>query len=247
MSVATPVRAVPAVSVTVLGGFGVRAGDEAVAVAPSAQRVVALLALHQRPLQRIYVASTLWIDSSEAHATASLRTALWRVRLPHGSLVQATGRTLALAPAVHVDLWELSASARDAVHGQDLPSPAQIDALCDAAEVLPDFYDDWAIIAREQFRHARLHALEELCERLAAAERFAEATSTGLAAVAAEPLRESAHRTLIRAHLAEGNVSEALRQFQLYRGLLRRELGLEPSPAIRRLVERCASRDAAVT
>jgi hypothetical protein len=33
-------------------------------------------------------------------------------------------------------------------------------------------------------------------------------------------LRESAHRCLIRAHLAEGNVSEAHRQVEAYQALL---------------------------
>jgi DNA-binding SARP family transcriptional activator len=47
--------------------------------------------------------------------------------------------------------------------------------------------------------------------------------------VAVEPLRESAHRALIGAHLAEGNRVEALRQLARLRHLLREELGVEPS------------------
>lgn len=37
----------------------------------------------------------------------------------------------------------------------------------------------------------------------------------------ADPLRESAHRLLVAVHLAEGNVSAALDQFDAYRRLLR--------------------------
>jgi DNA-binding SARP family transcriptional activator len=59
----------------------------------------------------------------------------------------------------------------------------------------------------------------------------------GLAAVSGEPLRESAHRTLIHAHLAEGNPGEAVRQYHLYRRLLADELAIEPSAAIRALVQ----------
>jgi DNA-binding SARP family transcriptional activator len=53
-----------------------------------------------------------------------------------------------------------------------------------------------------------------------------------------EPLRESAHSTLIEMHLAEGNRSEAWRQFQRCRRLLREELGVEPSDSMRLLLER---------
>ena len=81
-----------------------------------------------------------------------------------------------------------------------------------------------------------VHALEAQCRRLTETRRFGAAVQAGLAAVAGEPLRESAHRTLIHAHLAEGNPGEAVRQYHLYRRLLAGELAIEPSAAIRELV-----------
>ncbi|HEX9311675.1 MAG TPA: bacterial transcriptional activator domain-containing protein, partial [Actinomycetota bacterium] len=72
---------------------------------------------------------------------------------------------------------------------------------------------------------------------MAASGRFAEAVESGLAAVAAEPLRESAHRCLINAYLAEGNAGEAIRQFVRYRDLLRAELDLAPSEQIELLFD----------
>jgi DNA-binding SARP family transcriptional activator len=92
------------------------------------------------------------------------------------------------------------------------------------------------LIERERFRQLRLYALETLCERFTAAGRIAEATQAGLAAVACEPLRESSHRALVKAHLADGNAGEALRQYRLYRELVRTQLGLEPSPRMDELV-----------
>ncbi len=53
-----------------------------------------------------------------------------------------------------------------------------------------------------------------------------------MTAVAVEPLRESAQRALVAAHLAEGNRTESLRSFEVYRRVLRRELGVEPSPEL---------------
>jgi hypothetical protein len=41
---------------------------------------------------------------------------------------------------------------------------------------------------------------------------------------------------LIAAHVAEGNVGEALRQYRLCCGLLRRDLDVAPSPMLRALV-----------
>ncbi|WP_086663427.1 bacterial transcriptional activator domain-containing protein [Lentzea kentuckyensis] len=49
-------------------------------------------------------------------------------------------------------------------------------------------------------------------------------------------MRESAHRTLVEPHLADGNPAQAVRQYQSYRELLRAQLGLEPSPHIHDLM-----------
>ena len=91
------------------------------------------------------------------------------------------------------------------------------------------WYDEWLLLERERLRQMRLHALEALAEQLVIAGDLPAAVHAALAAVAIDPLRESAHRALIRAHLAEGNRVEALRQLARLRHLLREELGVEPS------------------
>jgi DNA-binding SARP family transcriptional activator len=65
--------------------------------------------------------------------------------------------------------------------------------------------------------------------RLTDADRLAEAAVPALAAVRAEPLRESSRAALIRVHMAEGNQSAAIGEFERYRVLLHAELGLEPT------------------
>ena len=57
-----------------------------------------------------------------------------------------------------------------------------------------------------------------------------------LAAVQADTLRDSAHESLIRACLAQGNRHEAYTHYTTYRRVLREELGLDPSPALGRLL-----------
>ncbi len=104
-------------------------------------------------------------------------------------------------------------------------------------DLLPDWYDDWAVVESEEWRQLRLHALDTLAERLTAAGRYADATSAALAAVKAEPLRETAHASLIRVYVAEGNRAEALAAYERYRAVLKEDLGLEPSPRIEALIK----------
>jgi DNA-binding SARP family transcriptional activator len=210
------------------------------------QRLVAFLALHNRPLLRLYVAGNLWLDSNEEHANANLRTALWRLHRLGFDLVDATRTHLSLAPGAVVDLHELSDGAREIIRHETAPSHAKLDAILRGGDLLPDWYDEWVIVEREHFRQLRLLALETLCSDLAASGSYAGAVEAGLACVAAEPLRESAHRALIGAHLVAGNRVEALRQYRLYEALVRDELGVEPSAALRHMFE-SPSGDGSVT
>lgn len=217
---------------TLLGGFGLACNGEPVTVPMSAQRVLAFIALHDHPLQRAYVAGSLWLDSSEARAHANLRSALWRLGRNGRALVGTRDQQLRIGAEVSVDVREIETAIRGMLAGGDVA----LSAGSLGADLLPDWYDDWVVLDRERFRQLRLHALEVLCERLTEAGRLGEALDAGLAAVAGEPLRESAHRALVRVHLAEGNTAEALRQYRLFRRLLREQLGLEPSAQIEQLL-----------
>ena len=81
-----------------------------------------------------------------------------------------------------------------------------------------------------------VHEAEARARRLAGLGRYADAVEAAMAAVRGEPLRESAHRTLIGVHLAEGNRHRALCQYHEYCQLMRSELDLDPSPPITELV-----------
>jgi DNA-binding SARP family transcriptional activator len=225
----------PGVVLALLESFELRFRGRSVLLPRSAQRVLAFLALHDRLLVRDYVAGMLWLDATEDRAHASLRSALWRLGRPGFPLVEATSRHLRLASGVAVDLREATSLAHRLVDCAAEPKGLE-DCLPLCHDVLPDWYEEWVLVERERFRQLRLHALDALCEQLTAAGRFAPAIEAGMAAVAAEPLRESAHQRLIEAHLAEGNRGEAIRQYCLCRRLLRDRLGLRPSNQLASLV-----------
>jgi DNA-binding SARP family transcriptional activator len=177
------------------------------------------------------------MDTTEQRAAANLRTALWKMRRDRDGLLESVGSYLQLSPKVEVDLALLVASARRLIGS----SPAMHEGDANVAglmgDLLPDWDEDWILFERERLRQLQVHALEALCGRLSRIGRHGEAIDAGQAAVAAEPLRESAQRTLIAAHLAEGNVNEARRQYEMFRALLLENLCIEPSADLRNLVQ----------
>jgi len=226
-------------TLSVLGSFRFRAGDATPALPSGSQRLLALLALRDRAVTRLMIAGTLWPNSSEQHASASLRSALTRLRGAARDAVNVSDLDLSLAPSVSVDIRESKLFAHellepDATNLEPEATTAAIASL--SADLLPDWYEDWVLIETEQWRQLRLHALEAMAANLAAAGRWAEAIGAAQAAIRGEPLRETSHAALIRVFLAEGNQTEALGQFERYRTLLNTELSLEPTTQISDLV-----------
>ncbi len=219
---------------TLLGAFDLSVGGESIPLPMNGQRVLVFLALHGRSLLRPFVAGSLWLDSSEDRAAGSLRSALWRLNRRH-RFVETDGERLQLSPDVAVDVDAAAAEARRLLDPNETGCPTT-DGILLRRDLLPDWYDDWVAVERERFRQLRVHALERLCDRLVDADRFGEAIEAGLAAMKSEPLRESAHRALVRAHLAEGNCNEAIAQYRRFKQLLNDELRLAPSPKMEALI-----------
>lgn len=215
-----------------LGGFELWVGGRNVAVPARSQRVLAFVALADPPVGRARLVTTLWPNVDSRRAAANLRSALWRLPAEARGLVVADRSHLRLA-GVRCDVDEMSERGRRLVAGEDVD---ELDVEPFLSDLLPTWYDDWVLDERERRRSIRLAALEALSRRLTRADQFAAAIEAALAAIAADPLRETAQRALIEAHLAEGNQHEALRQYERYRDLLAAELAVEPPAEIRRLV-----------
>jgi DNA-binding SARP family transcriptional activator len=203
------------------------------AVPEGSKRLLGFVALHRRRIDRRQVAGALWPCGGDDRAAGNLRSALWRLRCADIDVLDADKWTLGLHEGVAVDVRDVHAWAGRLINGTpgvgDLAvRPSWVDAL----DLLPGWCEDWVLYERERLRQRTLHALESLSRRLAEAGRAADAVDAALLAVAAEPLRESAQRALVEAHMAEGNRAEALRTYETYRRLLRRELDVDPSPAL---------------
>jgi DNA-binding SARP family transcriptional activator len=239
---ASPVR------LCLLGGFQLFIDGEGVVVPASSQRVLACLGLHTRPQPRPQLARIIWAELTDQRAIANLRAALWKLHAVRGQVIAARNDRLSLREDVGVDVadvreraWELLDSARDTRVGVLAESAELLDLFSN--DVLPSWEDDWVVFERERIRQLRIHAIEALSMRLRRENRHAEAIEAGLVAVAADPLRETAQRALIEAHLAEGNTMDARRQFDSFCALLSKDLGVLPSPALSALIARRTSGD----
>jgi len=222
--------------VTLLGGFRLTIEEQEVAVPASTQRIIALLALRGRS-GRSRLAGSLWPETTELRALASLRTAIWRANQVAPGLVESAHDSLSLVDDVEVDVTRLVRTAHDVMEGRatfalDSPGLRYVEG-----DLLPDWTDEWLVVDRERLRQLRLHVLDILAGQLADRGLFGLAMDVALAALQADTLRESAHRAVIRIHLAEGNHHEAMHAYRECCAVLSRELGLQPSAETSRLVE----------
>jgi DNA-binding SARP family transcriptional activator len=223
--------------VHLLGRPYVSQGATTCTVGDGGLRLLAFLAINCGEHERRYVASRLWPDVDDLRGAGNLRSALWRLNAVGLGLVVADKSCVGLRESAQVDVHLLADWAARLITGAR--SPADLVVLpwtFGALEMLPGWDDDWVTFERERLRQRLLHAIECMSRELVGAGRTAEAVEAALIAVCADPLRESAQRVLIEAHLAEGNRYEAATCFREHRRLIGRELGVEPSAALASLV-----------
>jgi DNA-binding SARP family transcriptional activator len=199
-------------------------------VPEGSKRLLAFVALRQGRVERRHAAGMLWPTCDDQRAAGNLRSALWRLRGAGIDIVASDKWALELRDGVQVDVLLSLEWANRLIRNLALPADLTLEAgRIDGLDLLPGWYDDWAVIERERVRQRMLHALEALSTALVVVGRYAEAIEVAMTAVNAEPLRESAQRILLEAHAAEGNWVEVRRSHDHYRDLARRELGVEPS------------------
>jgi len=229
--------ATPQLQLHVLGGFRILSDGGTVTVPVTAAKLMAFLAVNDRPMSRSQVAGTVWPALAERQASANLRSIVWRLPAAAHPIVVSTGKTLSLADSLDVDLHRAGGLVRRILdHTEPLSLLDSVDEIASVNPVallccplLPEWDDDWLVFERERIRQRHIHALERLAESLLAAGDPRSAVDVSIAVIGAEPLRESSHLLAIQAHLAAGNRLDARRCYQRYCDLLWHELGVEPS------------------
>jgi DNA-binding SARP family transcriptional activator len=105
-------------------------------------------------------------------------------------------------------------------------------------DLLPACYDDWIVPERERLRQQCLTARRKLAHLLEQQRDYGAALQVAQALLQIDPLDESTYVTLMRLHDLNHDRPAARRIYQTAVETLQRELGVEPSEALRQAHER---------
>jgi DNA-binding SARP family transcriptional activator len=220
-----------AVDLRMLGGFELCADGVPIDLSAASQRLLALIALHGKPLRRTLVAGVLWPEKPQERANANLRSCLWRLEQPaHTPIVVCHGLTLALDRDVSVDVWRLERVGWAILEVPTTADPNEDPDLF-VQPLLPGWYDDWVVMERERLAQLQARFLEGLVTALVAARQFARALDYAIRLVRADPLREQSQLCLLRVYAAEGCWGQISRQVAEYDNLMRDTFGCGVSAA----------------
>ncbi len=209
----------PPIRLLLSGAPGLKAAEgRCVALARPDALLLAWLAL-EGPTARERVAALLWPRSSAEAARNALRQRLHRLRRQCGAELVAGAALLALSDAVDHDLEDGGAL----LGALQAPGCPELDAWLQSRRAA----------GRDQARRrseARIAALE-------AAGELDAPLPLALALVAEDPLREDAHRRVMRLHYLRGDRAAAMLAFDRCEALLKHEIGTRPSAATLELLQ----------
>jgi DNA-binding SARP family transcriptional activator len=210
---------------------------------------------------REQLAGLFWGEHEQQRARHCLNTALWRLQRVLGPADAANRPYLRVEPRalgvnLDSDTWldvaEFEARCQLAERvAADAPARAAAlyaeAAALYAGDLLPDCYDDWALVERERLQRLYLRALGKLLGWHAARGEHDAALDYGGRILARDPLREEVQRDVMSVLLAAGQPHAALQQYRACEAVLRRELGVEPMPETRALLPRILGQPLAAT
>lgn len=225
-----------ALQVELLHHFRVTCNGLPLELGRSGERMVAYLALEDRSLARDHIAGALWPDTIQSRAAANLRRALSVVRRHIPGLIRSHAHRLALVSGTSVDV-RAQRCLIEAITGGERSTASADELRLLRGDLLPDWDEAWLAAGRQELRQLRMISLEAVAAAHLGESRPASALAVALCVACNEPLRESAHRLVIQAHLAQGNWAEAARHYMRYRSQLWAELRLLPGAGMEALMK----------
>jgi predicted ATPase/DNA-binding SARP family transcriptional activator len=235
--------------IKLLGGLQVNAGGRIIADKDwrlrKTRNLIKLLALapgHQ--LHREQLLDLLWPEESPERASHNLHQSLYVARR---ALVESGGKTsrylslndevISLAPSerLWIDVDEFEAAAQLARAHKE-PTSYRAALKLYGGDLLPeDRYEEWAERRRESLRQTYIGLLIEFAAIHAATRQFDLGIEALQRVIENDPANEEAHRGLMRLYAQSGRRQQALRQYQLLKEALTRDVDASPDPVSEQL------------
>ncbi len=238
----------------VLGPLEVRSGGGIISINRALERrlLALLLANADSPVSTDRLTDSLWGDDLPANPDAALQTAVSRLR----RALEQSGEPHGIRTGSGHYLIEIGDNTLDARTFENMASAAIGLEPAAAADQLKEALGLWrgrpfADYEYEDFSQGEARRLLEL-RRIAVEARIAAELELGKheavvaelrAELARDPLDEKLWGHLMLALYRSGRQAEALRAFQQARSTLLEQLGIDPSPALRRLEEAILRQD----
>ena len=219
-----------------LGGFQVRGAGQEIDVAGRKERaLLAVLAMPAgEPRSRDKLAGLLWSDRADNQARDSLKQAIFKLRKSFAGVEPVP----LLADREFLSL-ERGAVAVDVAEFEQLIGMGTMEALAratalyrgdllDGLDLRDAAFDEWLLMERQRLRGLACEVLTKLVNGQVSEGAHDQAAVTARRLLVIDPLQESAHRALMQIYAAQGQTALALRQYQVCRDALARDLGVRP-------------------
>lgn len=237
---------------SLLGGLEI--GGELAAGSPLTRKARALLAYlalrsgHSQSREKL--AALFWGQTADPQARTNLRQTLSALRK---ALSSGSGAHL-LTEGDHVAL-DLNGIVVDVARFEELvagSTPEDLEQavalyrgdLLDGFGLREEGFEEWVRGERERLRAAAVTVLDKLVTHYCNAQDFGRCVQSAIRLLALDPLREDIHRALMRAYAAQGRLSLALKQYDICREALQRELAVQPEPETQKLLRELRARRA---
>lgn len=235
------------IDVRLLGQYTIDIDGRALPPLPTerSRLLLAYLALHLAPQPRNHLIGQLWPDLPEKQARRRLTQEMWRVnseleKAGAPTTLIARGDAIQFADDVEIvcDAHQLQ-QLLERCHLQDAaawPSLADLTTL-QRGELLPGYFDDWILVARERLFQAYTSALMRLLSRCKQLGDWNMAEATVDALRQHDPLSELWIAESLRIALNRGRPGSSVQQYEQYVVMLQEALESTPSPELAALAQ----------
>jgi DNA-binding SARP family transcriptional activator/predicted ATPase len=224
--------------------------------------LLAYLAATGRPYTREALAGLMWGEMPNENARANLRKILADLRRTVGEHVEITRQTVAFnCSALHwvdVDVFLAKLQGVRADVDTTVLNENEVRLLTEAVELYggdyldgfyvrdaPDF-EEWLIVQRERLHQLVVTALYTLARYYTARGTYAAGIDSTSRLLALEPWHEEFHQQMMLLRALSGQRGAALRQYEVCRQVLAKEMGAEPAPETAQLYQRIRSGEVAL-